>query len=650
MKIAAIQMRVKSSDLEENFSTLTRLVNLAVRDHGANLIVCPEMCLPGYLLGDAWEREAFLHSCEAFGERLARLAQGDLHIIFGNVACDWSKRNEDGRVRKYNAAFHAWNGQLQINPALEVPYWPKTLMPNYREFDDSRHFYDLRKLSAERNVPLASCLAPMRLSFGSGKSLTFGVGICEDGWSDDYGLSPFKILAAHHSDIEAFINISCSPYTFGKQDKRERTLASLTQSTAKPLLYVNAVGVQNNGKTIFGFDGSSCAVTPFGAVSYRGPFFEEHVGVLSFENASEQKNTNNNEHETKSFVALAAPAPAPVSLVTSTRPAQLHCALESIVSFCLQEWQITRVVIGASGGIDSALSAVLFARVLGAQNVFLVNMPSRFNSSLTRQAAAALAQNLGCPFAEAPIEDALTLTCTELKNLNFSNSTCQPKVTPFVLENIQARDRGCRLLAGIAASLGTVFTCNANKAELTVGYSTLYGDQAGFLAPLADLWKGDVYALARHYNDVVFGREIIPQATLEVVPSAELNGEQDVTKAAGDPFVYPYHDCLFRSWVEHWRRKTPFDCLQAYAQGSLDTLIGCEPGLSQTLFPDLTLFLADLERWWILYAGMGAFKRVQAPPLVALSPRAFGFDHREPIGPVVFDTGYLELKSQLLKT
>lgn len=223
-------------------------------------------------------------------------------------------------------------------------------------------------------------------------------------------------------------------------------------------------------------------------------------------------------------------------------------------------------------------------------------------------------------------------------------------VSSFVLENIQARDRSSRLLAGIAAAFGGGFTCNANKSELTVGYSTLYGDQAGFLAALADLWKHQVYQLAQYLNTSIFRREVIPQATIDLVPSAELSFDQSVDEGKGDPIMYAYHDYLYRAFMEYWNRTTPEDILAWYSQGSelLEQKLGCAPGLVDKLFPGPRQFVEDLERWWRLYTGMGVAKRIQAPPVLAVSRRAYGFDHREAQNSVYFTQEYIKLKNRLL--
>jgi len=220
----------------------------------------------------------------------------------------------------------------------------------------------------------------------------------------------------------------------------------------------------------------------------------------------------------------------------------------------------------------------------------------------------------------------------------------------FVMENVQARDRSSRILAALAAAFGGVFTCNANKAELTVGYSTLYGDLGGFLALIGDLWKGEVYALGRYLNDEVFGREAIPEGIFNVVPSAELGAHQSVDEGKGDPLIYPYHDRLFFSWVQRWNRATPEEILEWYAAGTLNSELGLDLSVADVyrLFPDAQGFVRDLERWWNLYNGIAVAKRVQAPPILAISSRAFGFDHRESLGAPFYSVRYREMRERLL--
>jgi NAD+ synthase (glutamine-hydrolysing) len=279
--------------------------------------------------------------------------------------------------------------------------------------------------------------------------------------------------------------------------------------------------------------------------------------------------------------------------------------------------------------------------------VLLVNMPSRYNSATTRNLAADLARNIGAFYMEAPIGDSVAVTLRQIDGqaIRSPDGALQStlNVTGAVLENIQARDRSSRILAAAAAAFGGVFTCNANKSEVTVGYTTLYGDLGGWLANLADLWKTEVYALARHLNKQVFGREVIPRGSLDIVPSAELSDAQAVDEGKGDPLVYAYHDRLFRSWVEWWNRATPEDNLKAYLDGTLAEQLEYDGDIA-TLFPTPEAFIADLERWWNLYQGMGLAKRIQAPPVLAIKRRAFGFDHRESQMGARYTQAYEEMK------
>jgi NAD+ synthase (glutamine-hydrolysing) len=279
-------------------------------------------------------------------------------------------------------------------------------------------------------------------------------------------------------------------------------------------------------------------------------------------------------------------------------------------------------------------------------------MPSVFNSQTTRSLAARLAKNLGCLFTVMPIQESVDYTAAQIAQTPVvelkSGREFHIPVTPFVLENIQARDRSTRILAGLAAAIGAGISCNSNKSEMTVGYSTLYGDLAGFFAVLGDLWKHQVYALAEYLNEQVFEQEVIPREIIDLVPSAELSPEQAVDEGKGDPIVYPYHDYLFRAFMEHRKRVTPEDLLMWYVQGVLEEKIGCKRGLVKQLFPEPRNFVIDLERWWKLYIGMGIAKRIQAPPVLAVSRRAYGLAHREAQNTLYFTAGYLALKNKLL--
>lgn len=384
-----------------------------------------------------------------------------------------------------------------------------------------------------------------------------------------------------------------------------------------PLIRVGAVGVQNTGKTLYTFDGASAVFNSRGEVVQLAEPFTECLNFI----------------ETNDIDKMPA-----LNLPEVNEPARIYRALRYGVKEFLEQIDMSKVVIGVSGGIDSAVAAALYVQVVGADNVVLVNMPSVFNSATTKSLSEQLANNLGCKYYVVPIQESVDWTVKQLEERGIS-------VSNFVKENIQARDRSSRILAAIAASIGGVFTCNANKAETTVGYATLYGDAAGFLSALADLWKFQVYALARYLNDDVYKREVIPQGIIDIVPSAELSTAQNVDEGKGDPLHYDYHDYLFRAFVE--KDLTPEEILRCYAAETLEAELGCKGGLVQKYFPTAQAFVEDLERWWKQFKGMGVAKRLQAPPLLAVTDKPYGARQEAQNG-WHFTRRYNALKTELL--
>lgn len=629
LKIAMAQMEVIPGRPDLNTGKILQMMEYA-RQEGADLVIFPEMSVPGYLLGDTWEQSSFLADCESYGEDIiAATKDMELTVIFGNIAVDWKKKNNDGRVRKYNALFIAQNGKLVQPDSMPYPFVIKTLMPNYREFDDTRHFFSLQKLARELGTTPGKLLSPISLKL-KGRDYQVGCLLCEDGWSDNYEITPLSELT-NGEKVDFLVNISASPYTLGKNHRRNVVFGKQAEENQAPLFYVNAIGLQNNGKTIYTFDGASTAYNATGQVVAMTPAYKEKLTLLDFDQLAAMP-VQEEEH--------------------LTDIAQIHRALKYGVSHFLRNIRMEKVVIGISGGIDSAVAAALYTEILGPDKVLLVNMPSVYNSETTKGLSAQLANNLGCRYMIVPIQHSVDHTIKQLEGTPMTflqeGTETSLKVSSFVAENIQARDRSARVLAGAAAAFGAGFTCNANKAETTVGYSTLYGDQSGFLAALADLWKHQVYALAYYLNEEVFHKEAIPQGIIDIVPSAELSSAQNVDEGKGDPLKYPYHDYLFRSFVERWQKAAPEDILTWYSEGQLEEELGCEKGLVDKYFPTPAEFIADLERWWNLFTGMAVAKRIQAPPILAVSRRAYGFDHREAQNGPYYTRNYHELKKKIL--
>ncbi|MFM7205465.1 MAG: NAD(+) synthase [Planctomycetaceae bacterium] len=619
--VVVCQMEVIPGNPEANLARILRGIDEAAAA-AAEVVVFPEMALPGYLIGDEWENDALLRDLAAMNDEIAAHTRGRCAAIWGSVAAVFGDhfpvlgrrpptggRGADGRTRKYNAAFVAADGRA-VGNGVFPGFTPKSLLPTYREFDDERHFCSLPKLAQEIGVPPDDLLEPFALEI-AGRPRRVGVILCEDMWDDDYAFKPVAVL--RRKDAGLILNLSASPFGIRKQAKRRRLLAE--RSRGCEFILANCVGAQDNGKNVFVFDGAS-PVFVDGRQVAQGPSFRE------------------------ALVTRASGMPDDAG-----DTAEIHAAVLAGLRALFARVGATKVVVGISGGIDSAVVTVLCTQVLGRDHVVGVTMPSRHNSATTRGLAAALAENLGIRFLVVPIEESAEATRGQVAAVTGS------PVAGLVDENIQARDRGSRVLAAVAAQLGAiercgvVFTNNGNKTEVAQGYCTLYGDVNGAVAPLADLYKTQVYDLARHLNATCGGP--IPEGMLRVKPSAELSAAQNPEQGGGDPFQFEYHDRLLYQFVE--LRRDPEDILAAALAGRLEQALGLPEGRRVVggFFADAAAFVADLELTW-RRLKTSFFKRVQAPPIVAVSKRAFGFDLREAqIGPR-FTRRYSQLKAELL--
>jgi len=619
--IVVCQMEVIPGDPAANLARILRGIDEAAAA-GASLVVFPEMALAGYLIGDEWENDAFLRDLVLMNDEVVAHTRGRCAAVWGNVQPVFGPhppvlgrvpvngpRGEDGRTRKYNAAFVAADGRL-VGNGVFAGFTPKALLPKYREFDDERHFYSLLKLAQEIGVAPADLLEPFTLDI-AGADARVGVILCEDMWDDDYACKPAAILKAKGAGI--ILDLSASPFGAGKQADRDRILAR--QSRGCEFFYANCTGAQDNGKNVFVFDAAS-PVYVDGRKVAQGPGFREALVTKG---------------------SGVGPEAAEI--------AKIHAALLVGLRATLARVGARKVVVGISGGIDSAVVAALCVEALGPEHVIGVNMPSRHNTATTRGLAERFAAGLGIRYLVAPIEEAVDHTRRQVAELTGG------PVAGLVDENVQARDRGSRVLAALAAQTaalercGVVFTNNGNKTEVAQGYCTLYGDVNGAVAPIADLYKTQVYALARHLNGT--GEGPIPAGILAVKPSAELSAAQNPDRGGGDPFQFEYHDRLLAQFIE--LRRDPEDILADFAAGRLEALLGLPAGrrVVGDFFPDAAAFVADLEGTWRRFKG-SFFKRVQAPPIIAVSTRAFGYDLRESQTAARFTRRYATLKAEIL--
>ena len=728
IRIAFGQIQVHPGDPATNFQSMMQAINYA-KAVSTDILIFPELCLSGYIVGDLWDQVPFINDCLYYGEELVKAtANTNLTIIFGNVGIDERLRNLDGNLRKYNALYVASKGQLVSNPSQPYPFTIKTLLPCYRYFNEPRHFTSANVVAKERNLSLSDINQPLTICTRQG-AFTIAPVICEDSWDTNYPDCPTSLMVesakAKGQHIDLIVNCSSSPYTIHKQEQRHALFSAQAKQYNTPIAYTNHVGIQNNGKNICIYDGCSTLYDVNGSVVEEVPAFENTVrptllkdtlwqpisssnsttnhiehpkdDILSTHLEINKTNTTYDAHHTDDTHSTNEPyATTPAYIPT------LFKALQYGIRQFLAQTGIKKIVIGASGGIDSAFNAALYSTVLPPENLYLINMPSRYNSDMTKDLAYQLAQNIGCHYGVFPIEEGVNATIAQLEGQTFtksplkasghvhkhtladdatiSNSTtdtiCESQqittnhteqthvdtdldtitflqLPTLAKENIQARDRSSRILAGIASAVNGAFTCNGNKTEFTIGYATMYGDLAGFLAVTGDVWKTDVYALARYMNEHIFKREVIPQGSIDVVPSAELSDAQDVTQGLGDPLQYEYHDCLFRAFVEGTphtlphQRLTPEDILCAYEKGTLEHLLGLSHPVSH-YFTSTDQFINDLERWWKSFNGLAVAKRIQSPPLFLISERAFGSDLSESQLKPYFSRTYHIIKERVL--
>jgi len=572
MRVAIAQITPVSGDIAGNERRILEAMDQA-RAAGADLVVAPEMAVTGYCIGDQIEELEFLSANRAAAERIAARTDG-LAAVFGFIEHDADHRNEDGRIRKYNAAIVAQHGRI-------AGIARKSLLPSYRYFDDKRYFSP----APERE--------PIAVRLGS-RAVRLGVSICEDMWDGAYTVKPIPELVSLGADL--LININASPFYPGKRFVRDAIIRHHVSQSGLPFVYVNTVGIGDNGKNLIPFDGESLVYDARGEIVYIGRHFERECVVVDLEDRA----------------GHARPLRLP--------PVQREPEIYDGLVFSLREYArvsgFTQAAVPVSGGIDSALALAVTAAAFGAGQVSAYNLPSQFNTAATKDIAARLAANFGVAYRTIPIgeiDDVVTRTFEQHAHAIERSVTRQ---------NIHARIRGLLMMAESNDSGRLLISCG-NETEVAVGYATLYGDMCGGVSLIGDLSKVDVYRVARYVNER-HQREMIPAEAFTIVPSAELCADQR------DPFDYDVTAPLVSLMIEH--RYSPAAVIAAFNARTL------EPGLFPADAGGRTVYdkhdAASFEQLvYDTYVMMkrAVYKRLQGPPIVVVSERAFGFDLRETI-------------------
>ena len=564
MRLALAQINTTVGDLDGNRERIVSRIQEA-KEANADLVLFPELAVTGYPPEDLLFRPEFLRQARRSLDELAARATG----IAALVGFPWLDRD------LYNACAVLADGEVKA-------IYPKRFLPNYGVFDEVRYFQPGRDL----------------LLLRIGEAL-IGPTVCEDIWQPGPPATDLALAGAH-----VIANISASPFHVGKGQEREEMLITRARDNACWVVLVNAVGGQDE----LIFDGHSLVIDEEGEVVARAPSFEESLLVVDIDaetaiarrlvDARRRALAREREvpdppvvdlgEERRQKTAATPPLAQPLDHLE-----QMRLALELGLRDYVEKNGFSDVVIGVSGGIDSALTLALAVEALGPARVHAVSMPSRYSSPDTRRDAEAVARNLEASFREIPIDSIFDGFEGGLSN------AFEGRETDLTEENLQARIRGTLLMA-LSNKFGWLVVATGNKSELSVGYSTLYGDMAGGFALLKDVYKTDVFRLARHLNERV-GRELIPQTIIDRAPSAELRDNQ-LDEDSLPP--YPALDKVLEAYVEEDRSREEL-MTDGFDRGTVDRA------------------LALIDR--------AEYKRRQAPPGVKLRPKAFGRDRRTPI-------------------
>lgn len=539
MKIALAQINCVIGDFEGNFSKIRHYL-VEAKDKGADLVVFPELTVCGYPPRDFLEFQDFIDRCLDVVHQVAELTH-DIAVIIGSPSRNPVPEGKD----LFNSAFFLHQGEIK-----QVAN--KDLLPTYDIFDEYRYF----ESAQEFNV----------IEF-QGKKIALT--ICEDIWNIGnenplYRTCPMDVLIEQKPDF--MINISASPFTYDKPNERIGIIKGNVKRYGIPMFYCNHVGAQ----TEIIFEGGSLVANAKGVIVEELPLFKESLHLFDID---EIESVNQDQHKDEGKIAL------------------IHDALVLGVKDYFGKFGFTKAILGLSGGIDSALTLALAAEALGAENVLSVMMPSEFSSDHSVSDSEKMCQILGSPVKKIPIKTIYDAFLGEL-NPHFEN-----KAFNVAEENIQARVRGVILMA-LSNKHGHILLNTSNKSEAAVGYGTLYGDMAGGLSVIGDVYKVDVYALAKYINR---NGEIIPDHIITKPPSAELRPNQK------DSDSLPEYEILD-------------EILELYIEKRLGPKEIISKGFDEAL---VTRILRLVNR--------SEYKRYQTPPMLRVSPKAFGMGRRMPI-------------------
>ncbi len=569
MKIGLAQLNYMIGDFTGNFEKMKSAIEQGIAAN-ADLLLFSELCVCGYPPRDFLEFRHFIDQCENAVQELAAVAGNKIAIIVGAPSRNLIKEGKD----LYNSAYFIEDGKVKF-------LVHKALLPTYDVFDEYRYF----EPNKEFNI----------VEF-KGKKLA--ITICEDIWDTSeinplYRINPVAELAKLHPDI--LINISASPFNYHQAKKRIDVVRKNATQYNLPVFYCNCVGAQ----TELIFDGGSVVMNTNGSVYKELNYFTEEIFFCELDDVLQ--NTVNNELE-KNETKL------------------IHDALVCGIQNYFQKLGFQKAILGLSGGVDSALVLTLAVRALGKENVLSVLMPSQFSTSHSVDDSLKLLENLGSPHKIIPIKEVFDVY-EEILHPHFENK-------PFDVteENLQARIRGNYLMA-LSNKFGYILLNTTNKSEAAVGYGTLYGDMCGGLAVLADVYKTQIYEVCKYINR---DEEIIPNHILTKAPSAELRPGQKDSDSLPE---YDILDKILLEYIEH--HQGPDEILMHLSNMSKekrDVSILSTPNKIKEIDKIESMgFDEKLITRILRMVNRNEFKRHQTPPILRVSPKAFGSGRRLPI-------------------